>query len=802
MGTPAFQEYIEKNEANFYKAYEEHEKASALRKQKRAKKRSRPVVNVDESDEDVPLIQQWQMNRKSPKEAPSHSQETYTSLFVDSQDSNPLSPPPAPEQLGVSLFIEQRPESRRAPLEQSTDDGETSSLDEPVNSWTGELAGMTKTNPESRANKSLNLDNSILSAKSPKKKGMPTPAKAVLKQSVPRTPVQEQLSKPSRTLEAPIRTMTPKSVGLQQDSRRLSTSATQFPSTKSTKDSNLVRQKTSVTNIAVPSSRTSTNPSTSFTTRKLSGSTTSTAIRRSGTASKTPIKMTNEPKAPLRKGWQNGDKHYNKMKYRHRADLKSRSEGAPDLNALSFVGTEPPGLFRHKASDLVDNPYGRREVGNRRIQEPDVDEHPRRESVDEVAPLHNWEADKVPLVCPYWRLSSNCSYGPQKCRFMHRHKDENGYDYEVGNMNGYIPPKYRKPPLTCPYWLMNKVGCKKSDAECDFAHTNTGWIPPDGKHKTEPIHIDPNALPISDQTLRSSSNSRIGRPLKKRSLKPSDMTCWYWTEGKCHNAPKDCAFQHFDTGCVADPPPSVLTCRFWLEGTCLFTADDCKFQHNNTGIVSGQPSANPSALTLSVMLSSTNTLAEFTTVLPREDLQQNQAVPTPTVQQKRVLDVNMHDGGLQLSRPWESPPVLLEQSQFSPVPLSPSVQTNGPPIPPLQPVKLPATSLCLRLNENIEQALKINFLDLFEWGRDEKGKIMLDRRVLLLYHPVDHAEDLEVITRWLLMHHVEVSSPWFQGCWDYYQQQLDNGGSGIVIVSQRLSFTAIQTVNISRHILI
>jgi hypothetical protein len=94
---------------------------------------------------------------------------------------------------------------------------------------------------------------------------------------------------------------------------------------------------------------------------------------------------------------------------------------------------------------------------------------------------------------------------------------------------------------------------------------------------------------------------------------------------------------------------------------------------------------------------------------------------------------------------------------------------------------------CSQLKLSIEQALKVDFTDIFEWGEDKNGPIMLDRKALLLFHPEDHSEELEIITRWLLMHHVEVSSVWSAGCWDYFRQQITTGGSGVIVVSDSSS---------------
>jgi chromo domain-containing protein 1 len=599
MGTKKFQSYMDNNEAIYN---EEKEAAEALEKQGHSQNQNSPTkIVVEDSDDDIPPVQQSRYSQQSPKPAPSNSQDIYSSLFVDSQDPDPLGPPPTLEQSNVDLFVEQTPAIRRPPLVQSTDDEEeSSSADESDDSLMGEVADEVKNTTRQKATSKLrvgkepDLGNSILTPKSPGKKATELSAKPTLKQSNSKAPIQGQPSKLSRSLTTPAQEATTKIISVRLNARRQSASAAQISSTTPSNGSNLVREENSVTNsITLPPAPTTT-AATSITTQKRGGTTASTSIRRSGVQHKSAIRMTNEPKTHKKKDWQNGERLYNKLKFRHLADVKSRREGTPDLAALSFVGAEPIGLVKSRPSNLADNPYGRREAGSRRVQDSDDDEYERRDSIEKVAPLQNWEADKVPLVCPSWRLSNNCFFGPQVCKFMHRHKDEHGQDLPIGDISGYVPPKYRKPPLTCAFWLSSHIGCKKPDAECEYAHRNTGWMPKSKIHKDEPVSIDPNALPLSDQTTRGSAKSRTLGLSEKRKTKPFELTCWYWTQNKCHKKPEHCMFQHFDTGTVADPPPSALTCRFWSESTCALTADQCKFQHYNTGVVSGRPSGKSS----------------------------------------------------------------------------------------------------------------------------------------------------------------------------------------------------------------
>ncbi|KAF2031615.1 hypothetical protein EK21DRAFT_62655 [Setomelanomma holmii] len=643
MGELKFKQYCKKNEAVFNLARKKEEAAHELRQEERArkrvklKKRKRSRVTAEDSEDDgVPLMQRGKEKAQPQTPAVRSSQQDYYDLFVGSQDQNPLGPPPALEQNASSLFYNPGPVVRKAPIAQSsTEEDESSSGGTTDDSLMGELKAKAtkkvrnKKTPHSEASKMPGLGNSILSPESPRK--------------MPSTAITRRPSAP--VTQAPP-TSNPNSAA--SGSKSLSKTPVRTPSTASTSKAG-----------AVQAAQSNVKP------------TASKAITKTGTGSISAIRMTNKPKPPERK-WQNSDKLYGKLKSLHRADIISRMEGTPDPSVLEFVGAVPPNLPEPRATNPADNPYGRREAGTRRVREADVEECPQETALSAADSARDWEADKIPLVCPSWRLSNNCPYKAEKCNFLHRNQDKHGRDLPVGDVSGWLPPKYRKPPLTCPYWLMEKFGCKKPDAECNYAHKNTGWMPKDPQNKDVPLQIDPNVIPVTEQLTslahkapeRLSAN-KLSRPRdtdmyvlpklrKPPRLKPSDLTCWYWTQGKCKNTADTCAFQHHDTGLVADPPPSELTCRLCLS--------------------------------------------------------------------------------------------------------------------------------CAQAKLNIERALKVDFEDMFEWGSDEDGTIMVDRRALLLYHPEDHAEELELITRWLLMHHVEVSNAWSTGCWEYFRQHIGKGGSAVVIV--------------------
>jgi chromo domain-containing protein 1 len=66
---------------------------------------------------------------------------------------------------------------------------------------------------------------------------------------------------------------------------------------------------------------------------------------------------------------------------------------------------------------------------------------------------------------------------------------------------------------------------------------------------------------------------------------------------------------------------------------------------------------------------------------------------------------------------------------------------------------------------------------------DENGNTMLKRNAFLMFHPGNHAKELELITRWLHLHHVEVRNVWLEGSWEDFKQQVVGGGTGVIIVS-------------------
>jgi chromo domain-containing protein 1 len=92
----------------------------------------------------------------------------------------------------------------------------------------------------------------------------------------------------------------------------------------------------------------------------------------------------------------------------------------------------------------------------------------------------------------------------------------------------------------------------------------------------------------------------------------------------------------------------------------------------------------------------------------------------------------------------------------------------------------PTSLSCLRFQEIVEDACKLNFAEMFG---DENGSTMLRQIAFLMFHPKNHAKELELITRWLHLHYVEVRNVWLEGSWSDFKQQVVGGSTGVIIVS-------------------
>jgi chromo domain-containing protein 1 len=570
MNPTALAKWMEKNEDIFEKAREKHENRKALRKEKRAKERSRlrernRRLVVDDSEDDIPFVQRRQTKNPSPE--------------LDQHDDG--------------LFVKDSAMVRRAPLDQSTDDDEDDGTDSAEES---NDKARPKNTMGAHFHNNPGLGNSIL---------RPKISADEASRPEPHGQGKPQPRKPSGTLTTPVFSTNPQVSVLQQGIKRGSESAAKKPTVAPAREVDASQRKSSAPTIAPHHPTKPAKPATQTVTEQPPESI-APASRKNGTASKltNPIRIINGPKDAPRKPWNSKDKPYKKIKFRGIAENRARTEGTPDLDALEFVGARPSDLPKPRTADSADNPYGRGEAGTHRVQEFDNDNDTSREYRIETSPLREWEAGKVPQMCAQWRLSNSCQLGAQKCKFLHRDKDETGRPIPVGREDRLVPPKLRNKPLTCLFWLENREGCVKSAAQCIYAHHNTGWKA-DGLQSSTAVQIGSNILPVSERCTKRLETKSINsvqidsnvlsvgeqvtkqheqitkqrEQVTKQSEKNNtpDMTCWFWTRNSCTRA-KKCKYKHVNTGTIAIPPAKSF-CRYFLEGRCHATAETCKYYH-------------------------------------------------------------------------------------------------------------------------------------------------------------------------------------------------------------------------------
>jgi len=444
----------------------------------------------------------------------------------------------------------------------------------------------------------------------------------------------------------------------------------------------------------------------------------------SGTAARSGLKFVNEPKTQSRSQWKKGDKPFSTLHYRAVAAKRSRAEGTPDISALEIVN-DPSATVKATARRSSSDLYGRREPTRRREADDSGHDDDRGPGTTHLnLPLAPWEAEKIPMVCNAWRLSRNCPNTAQACAFLHRHKDPDGRDLPVHDGTEMVPPKYRRQPLTCVWWLSGPKGCFKSDDECIYAHRNTGYIQNHKSPNDPPVAIDSSALPIAKSTANRAP--------------ASGLTCWYWANATCEKSAQDCTFRHYHTGVVA--------AKGGTRGNTMHAREDgTQDDHDgSTGGDSVSMDLNSNSGDSAVLTANTHTV--------------------PVDRTETIQPFHHVTGELQ------------PQPSF-PLPLLPP----PPPPPPPPPFEAPPPKIsCPSLEAEIGSVVKLNFKDMF--ARSDGANPFVERRAFLIYHPEQHAEELALITRWLMMHHVQIGSAHYEGAWEDFQQQIKKGGSGIIIV--------------------
>ncbi|KAL8825617.1 MAG: hypothetical protein Q9170_007724 [Blastenia crenularia] len=167
------------------------------------------------------------------------------------------------------------------------------------------------------------------------------------------------------------------------------------------------------------------------------------------------------------------------------------------------------------------------------------------------------------LTCFFWARNRKCNRSDEECSYAH---------YDTGTVARappgvtiFEPSETITTPLTktltCYFW--NKNGrCSRSDAECAYAHYDTGTVayPPPSVAASfstptshPPAHNNDNATG-SDARPRTTSSSSSTAATGTKSL-----TCFFWSRnGYCTRSESECAYAHYDTGTVAHNPNPAL----------------------------------------------------------------------------------------------------------------------------------------------------------------------------------------------------------------------------------------------------
>ncbi|KAF2710940.1 hypothetical protein K504DRAFT_465972 [Pleomassaria siparia CBS 279.74] len=740
LGEEAACKLAKDNLARYHDALEKYNKAKQLRRNKRAKKRARKkstgkataaIVDIDsDSDSDTPLIIRRNRNTQNGKSnvAPAFTRETRQRPTPEPHNSSPLSSSDSDtsadcllEQLRIEGLDSQRRNAGQQPVEL---------IRRPTS--TANRSASSKSTEKRR------VDPVASSHKQPQSKTSSTENRGLGETSKKTTETAPSLGQgsvhKSRQINIPVAAATATATAPRRRSSKVSAELSKGAAGSTTME-NAARESRPV------------------------------QYMRKSAPNTAPIKMVNKPKTALRAAWhKDGDQsYYSSMHFRRKGELRGRYEQTPDVDVLEFVNA--PSTNTSRAPQANNHPCARRDSTSLR-RDYDRDDSSSPPATD--AP--EWDKDKVPQTCFDWRGGS-CIYSAMDCKFLHRDTDE------ISSWNGRVPPKYARPKVTCYFYMKNR--CSNTAKQCDFAHYNTGWLS-DGSGGSNPI--DPSIAPRSLQHTHTIQQADLSIPgaihPNPSILDKDDLTCYFWMRGAtgCRLSETKCMFSHRNTGWLFQarkepvvridaserpvslksrmdnavskskshrPRPDELTCYFWSDSGRCNKGNKCMYRHYNTGMVADAPSTK----LMSKAVSS----------------HQDVARPLPP----RIVDVR---SGLDTAT---SPEMVTIDDDWD---TNVSYESRVP-----QTVDKTRTLGGLssaQFKEMVETACKLDFTDMF--GNDGEGGF-LNGKAFLVYHPGDHAKQMELIARWLLLHDVEVCSFWLDGSWEYFKQDIMGGGSGVII---------------------
>ncbi|KAF2742168.1 hypothetical protein M011DRAFT_472483 [Sporormia fimetaria CBS 119925] len=447
-----------------------------------------------------------------------------------------------------------------------------------------------------------------------------------------------------------------------------------------------------------------------------------------------------------------------------------------------------------------------------------------------------------PIGCYRWMyLHESCYISADDCPYAHGNTGwVQQLDGEPKRIDPAQPPIFSLEPrnrrMTCWFWWTHPIGC--SNRDCDFAHHNTGLLKVvNAARRSRPgpsvIEIDYLEQPVSkkrkkDRTETSDISGPSPRP------PPNLLTCAFWANDPrgCRNTAEECKFQHYETGHVAPLPEgyrikgaSGLNNGFGPPHVDDYSPGPARTPDAPRGRALAQDYADQ------IMENSSRSRAPQDRDLPPHD----QGRP-PAEHRSRSRGPPQNGGvppdDLLLSEPrrvrWEEDkytqpsysslrqtvkdPAQPRDAQTRSKLLSADTRDKGrspEPHPegtaPREASFIPApgttttpSAITLRgapgqlvmapnattprpglddpqreLIREIGAAFKLDFDQLFPKG--------LDKKAFMIFHPAEHLKELDMITRWLLAHSVEVYPLGKAGAWEAFSRHILAGGTGTIL---------------------
>lgn len=359
------------------------------------------------------------------------------------------------------------------------------------------------------------------------------------------------------------------------------------------------------------------------------------------------------------------------------------------------------------------------------------------------------------ITCHYWlRDPEGCCKDDEVCKHAHRNT---GWATPGANPKTQpvridptlkprgVPPKYAKPPVTCPYWLRSAWSCTRSQAECKYAHWNTGWVPP-GLAQGKAVPINPKQRLV--YLKNEESTSRLAPTRLNDDAGPA--------QAEHRTAPSG--------------PQSANDGLSWYRKTGRYPFPQRRGRSTYSGTLNRFQFSCQKFQTLQEWLCTPLTIS---TVPTETSLQTTQDRPTTRPSPPPYITDHSDNTavGTFTDAAMDAAPASRQNHVQGPVAMQDAPQN-----------KTPAFLRSSELRSRIESLWNLNFVEMFNSGRP--GDIgILKRHAALLYSPQDHPQEIELITRWLLMYDVKVNNLWHDGAWSKFQEDVVKDKSGVIIVS-------------------